>query len=71
MMDIILKSKKDGIQTARDIKKISEIPIIFITGCCKDDFIDRIKDILPAGYLIKPFRKIELYKTIKSVLGGE
>ena len=66
LMDINLKdSKKDGIDTVKDIKKIKDIPIIYLTAFSDDETINRAIETDPIGYLIKPFKREELKSTIK------
>ena len=67
IMDINLNSKKDGIDTAHAIKKIRDIPIIYLTAFSDDATINRAVQTNPIGYLIKPFKREELKTTI--VLG--
>lgn len=60
IMDIKLDSAMDGIEAAGKIRAIADIPLIFLTAYADDVFIERAKDILPYGYLIKPYRCREL-----------
>ncbi len=64
MMDINLEGSKDGIQTAIDIKKIKDIPIIYLTAFSDDETIHRAIQTNPVGYLLKPFKINELKSTI-------
>ncbi len=64
LMDINLKNSKDGIETATDIKKLKNLPIIYLTAFCDDDTINRAIKTNPIGYLIKPFKIDELKSTI-------
>ena len=64
LMDINLKNSKDGIQTATDIQKIKNIPIIYLTAFCDDATINRAIQTNPVGYLTKPFKIDELKSTI-------
>ncbi len=64
LMDINLNSEKDGIDTATDIKKFINIPIIFLTAFSDDETISRAIKTDPVGYLIKPFNTEELKSTI-------
>ena len=69
LMDIILKGKLNGIETALLIRKENlAIPIIYNSAnpdfkACKD-----LKKTKPYKYLIKPFDDIRLQKAINSVL---
>lgn len=64
MMDINLVNSKDGIETARAIKQIKEIPIIYLTAFSDDITINRAIETNPVGYLLKPFRRDELKSMI-------
>lgn len=55
MMDINLNGKLDGIETAEIINKRRDIPIIFLTAFSDDVTVNRAKESMPYGYLLKPF----------------
>jgi len=67
IMDINLeKSKKDGIDTIKEIKVLlPNIPVIYLTAFSDDDTLDRAMQTNPCAYLIKPFKREELKTTIK------
>ena len=56
-MDINLRNSKDGIEAATDIKKIKNIPIIYLTAFVDDETIERAARTCPAGYIAKPFKR--------------
>jgi diguanylate cyclase (GGDEF)-like protein len=60
IMDILLKGKTDGIEAAETIKNDYKIPIIFLTTCTDDKVVKRATTQVPYGYLLKPFRSMEL-----------
>lgn len=64
LMDIHLENSKDGIQTAIDIQKLKNIPIIYLTAFSDDTTIQRAVQTNPIGYLTKPFKREELKTTI-------
>ncbi|MCH9812934.1 MAG: response regulator [Epsilonproteobacteria bacterium] len=64
LMDINLKESKDGIETAIEIQKIKNIPIIYLTAFSDTETINRAIKTDPVGYLIKPFKREELKSTI-------
>lgn len=65
LMDICLKnSKKDGIDTAIDIQKIKNIPIIYLTAYSDEITLSRAVTSNPISYLVKPFKREELKSTI-------
>ena len=65
LMDINLKnSAKDGIDTAIDIQKIKNIPIIYLTAFSDEETVMRAIHTNPISYLVKPFKREELKSTI-------
>jgi diguanylate cyclase (GGDEF)-like protein len=60
IMDIVLKGNQDGIEAAEIIKNEHDIPIIFLSTYTEDDIIKRATTQIPYGYLLKPFRSLEL-----------
>ena len=68
LMDIAIKGKIDGIETAHNIKKIVNTPIIFLTAYANDETLDRASKTGCYGYLIKPFRDKELQATVQMTL---
>lgn len=65
IMDINLKNSKDGIETATEIKKIKEIPILYLTAYSDEETINRAILTNPVGYLNKPFKRENLSATLK------
>jgi len=63
LMDINLKNSKNGIETVREIQKIKNIPVIYITAYSDEETIKNAAKTNPLGYLLKPFKREEL-KTI-------
>ncbi|MFW6276852.1 MAG: ATP-binding protein [Bacteroidota bacterium] len=53
LMDIVLPGNLDGIDAAAIIKKIIDIPIIFITGSKSNKIMNRAKELAPAGIVFK------------------
>jgi DNA-binding response OmpR family regulator len=66
-LDIHLGSD-NGIELARDIRMISKVPIIMVTG--KDDVIDRVVglEVGADDYITKPFHVREVIARVRSVL---
>ena len=65
LMDIRLKGNLDGIETSNLIKKICDIPIIYLTAYADDPTLDRAKLSEPYGYILKPYNIKELQTAIK------
>jgi DNA-binding LytR/AlgR family response regulator len=68
LMDIQLAGKMDGIQTTEQIKKIADVPVIYITDFSDRATIDRAKHTYPAAYLLKPFKAHDLLIAIDIAL---
>lgn len=66
-LDIHLGSD-DGFELARNIRRVSHVPIIMITG--KDDVIDRVVglEVGADDYVTKPFHVREVIARVRSVL---
>ncbi len=65
LMDIELSGETDGIETAKELKSLHNIPVVFVTGSYDNDTIERAKQVEPMGYLIKPVDVQELKVTIE------
>jgi PAS domain S-box-containing protein len=59
LMDIVLKGDLNGIEVAREIKKL-DIPIIFLTAHSEEGMVKKAMITGPYGYIIKPYSAIEL-----------
>jgi FOG: CheY-like receiver len=68
LMDIMLKGNMDGIEAARIIKSRFGIPIIYLTACTDLETLERAKLTDPEGYISKPFKEENLYKSIETAL---
>lgn len=68
LMDIHLAGKMDGVQTAEELHKISDIPVIYLTAYSDEKLLDRAKLTEPYGYLIKPYSERELKSVIEMAL---
>jgi response regulator RpfG family c-di-GMP phosphodiesterase len=68
LMDIVLKSKMDGIEAAERITSQFDIPVIYLTAYTNQEYIERAKQTKPFGYLVKPFKQKELYANIEMAL---
>jgi two-component system, response regulator PdtaR len=54
LMDIALEGEMDGITAVQEIKKVKEIPVIYITGNSDSYNLDRAEKTGFVDYLIKP-----------------
>lgn len=65
LLDIQLKGKIDGIETAKQIKKMVDIPIIFLTANADEGTFNRAKETKPAAFISKPFKQLDLQRSIE------
>jgi C4-dicarboxylate-specific signal transduction histidine kinase len=66
LMDIRIKGKRDGIETAALLRERFELPVIYLTAHADEATIDRAKRTSPHGYLLKPVNTGELRGAIES-----
>ncbi len=63
-MDISMPGEYDGIEAARIIESLYDIPVIFITSYEIDQFINKVREVGPFGYILKPFKELEIKASI-------
>lgn len=68
LMDIMLKGEMNGVEAAEIIRKELKIPVIFLTAYADDATLDKAKIAEPYGYIIKPFKEIDLHTTIEMAI---
>ena len=71
LMDIQLKGRMNGIESAREMKKNNSAPIIFMTGHINEKLKREAEILQPAGYLIKPFELDELRSALDSAIRAQ
>lgn len=67
LLDINLKGKMDGIETAKQIEKIKAIPVIYLTANADEATFNKAKITKPKAFITKPFNKLNLERTIALV----
>jgi DNA-binding LytR/AlgR family response regulator len=65
LLDIRLKGQLDGIDTALQIQKIADIPIIFLTANSDEASFTRAKAARPYAFIAKPYKQIDLKRAIE------
>lgn len=65
ILDISLKGDWDGIETAFEIKKHYNIPIIYLTANADEAHFNRAKETHPYAFISKPFKKLDLQRAIE------
>ena len=65
LLDINLKGKIDGIETARQIQLQNNIPVIYLTANSDEATFNRAKSTRPAAFISKPFKQLDLQRAIE------
>lgn len=68
LMDVELKGQLNGLDTARLLREKYSIHIVFLTAFEDETTLNRIGELSPDGYLVKPFEDDQLENTLKRVL---
>lgn len=68
LMDIMLKGEMSGIEAAEEIRKELRIPVIYLTAYADENTLTKAKVTEPYGYIIKPFKEIDLHTSIEMAL---
>lgn len=68
LLDIMLKGEMNGIEAAEVIKSEADIPVIFLTAYADEATLSRAKITEPHGYILKPFKEVDLHTTIEMAL---
>lgn len=65
LMDIRLDGPKDGIDAAREIRRLHHLPVIFLTAHADRRTVERAKLTEPFGYIVKPMAHASLQTTLE------
>lgn len=65
LLDIQLKGKMDGIETAALVEQHFQIPVIFLTANTDDATFNRAKTTRPAAFISKPFKQLDVQRAIE------
>lgn len=65
LLDINLKGKLDGIETAVVLQQQGAIPIIYITANSDEATFNRAKSTKPYAFIAKPFKQLDLQRAIE------
>ncbi len=71
LIDIYLKGNEDGIELANALNTLpsaQNLPFIFLTSYSDAPTLQRAKQTLPAGYIVKPFEEADLRANIEIAL---
>lgn len=68
LLDINLKGPLNGIDTAKEIQKYRDIPIIYLTANSDETTFAAAKKTHPRAFITKPFNRLNLHRTIALVV---
>lgn len=68
LMDIMLKGDMNGIETAEIIRQELSVPVVFLTAYADESTLSKAKVTEPYGYIIKPFKEIDLHTSIEMAI---
>jgi len=67
-MDISFAGGIDGIETARQIRQTSDIPVIFISAHSDGERRNWASKIISSGFIVKPYVDREVLSQIEGLL---
>lgn len=68
LLDIKLAGNVSGIEVARNLARLGNVPVVFLTAYSDAEYIARAAEYGAYGYLVKPFSENELHATIQLAL---
>lgn len=68
LMDIWLQGGLDGIQTAQQLRRYLDVPVVYLTANADRTTLERATATLPFGYVVKPYKEVELQATLAIAL---
>ena len=69
LMDINLEGGREGIEVARRLRDLCDVPIVFVTGYTDPDTVNRVRERVPgAPVLPKPVYRERLADAVAAVM---
>ncbi len=68
LMDIMLKGELTGIDAAEQIRASANIPVVYLTAYADEGTLAKAKVTEPYGYIIKPFKEIDIHTSIEMAI---
>lgn len=68
LMDIVLPGSLDGIDTATQIRRRWNVPVVYLSASSDDQTLARAQRTEPFGYLVKPYTGHQLRAAIAMAL---
>ena len=64
LLDIALGEGPDGIEVAKELRVLADVPIVFVTAHADATTLRRAAEVTPAGFVVKPFQQAQLLSTV-------
>ena len=71
LMDIVLEGEGDGIEAAKHLGDKLRIPVVFLTAYTDAQTLERVKEVSPFGYIVKPYNLRAVIATINIALNKD
>jgi DNA-binding response OmpR family regulator len=69
LMDVNLEGGREGIEVAKKLREVCDVPVVFVTGCTDRDTVARIRELVPgAPVLPKPVWGDRLAQAVAAVM---
>ncbi len=68
LMDVVLAGLMDGIEASREIRKNSNVPIVFCTAYSDEQTMERVMAVSLSDFILKPISESELDTKLQHVL---
>lgn len=68
LMDVLLRGQQNGIEAALEVRRFSDVPILFLSSSKAEHFLELINFVERCDILMKPYEYEELEGKIHSLL---
>jgi len=68
LIDIHIRGSLDGIDTALEVRRKFQLPVIYVTAHADKKTLERARETEPFGYVVKPISALTLTSTIEMAL---
>lgn len=70
LIDIMLRGVPDGLRLGNYLYKKGGLPFVYLTSLYDKDTVLEIKQTFPYGYIVKPFKPIDVITTVELVMNN-
>ena len=68
LTDIRLQGARDGVSVADELRRVHRVPVVFLSAHADEVTVARARRAAPFGYLVKPYRAMEVKCSIEVAL---